>query len=75
MKKLSKILSLLLVVLMMFSTISITAAAADTYTVKYHKNGGRGTMTNSTHTFSAYSHMAVSMAYSIPTYSSMLLCL
>ena len=51
MKKLSKILSLLLVVLMMFSTISITAAAADTYTVKYHKNGGSGTMTNSTHTF------------------------
>lgn len=51
MKKLSKVLSLLLAVLMMFGTISITAAAADTYQIKYHANGGSGSMANSTHEF------------------------
>ena len=51
MKKLSKVLSVLLAVVMLFGAISITAAAADTYQVKYHANGGSGTMTNSTHEF------------------------
>ncbi len=51
MKKLSKVLSLLLAVMMMFSVISITAAAADTYQIKYHANGGSGSMSNSTHEF------------------------
>ncbi len=51
MKKISKVLSLLLAVLMMLSVISISAAAAGTYTVKYHKNGGTGTVeTPVTHT-------------------------
>lgn len=51
MKKLNKVLSVLLAVLMMFSAISIAAVAADTYTVKYHKNGGTGTVTTPvTHT-------------------------
>lgn len=45
MKKLNKVLSVLLAVLMMFSAISIAAVAAGTYTVKYHKNGGTGTVT------------------------------
>ncbi len=44
MKKLSKVLSLLLAVLMMLSIVPITASAADTYTVKYNANGGRGSM-------------------------------
>ncbi len=39
MKKISKVLSLLLAVLMMFSVISISAVA-DTDSVKYHKNEG-----------------------------------
>ena len=44
MKKISKVLSLLLAVLMMFSVISISAAA-DTDSVKYHKNEGTTTAT------------------------------
>lgn len=51
MKKLSKVLSLLLAVLMMFSIIPITASAADTYNVKYNPNGGSGSMMNTTFTF------------------------
>ncbi len=50
MKKLSKVLSLLLAVLMMFSIIPITASAADTYTVKYNANGGKGSMAVTTFT-------------------------
>ena len=50
MKKLNKVLSVLLAVLMMFSAISIAAVAAGTYTVKYNSNGGKGTVSNSTHT-------------------------
>lgn len=48
MKKISKVLSVLLALLMMLSIIPITASAADTYTVKYNPNGGSGTMTNTT---------------------------
>ncbi len=51
MKKLSKILSVLLAVLMTFSMFSIVGAAAgDTYTVAYKSNGGSGTMSNTTFT-------------------------
>ena len=44
MKKISKVLSVVLAVLMVLGAISITAAAADTYAIKYHANGGTGTM-------------------------------
>ena len=50
MKILNIVLSVLLAVLMMFSAISIAAVAAGTYTVKYNSNGGKGTVSNSTHT-------------------------
>ncbi len=50
MKKLNKVLSVLLAVLMMFSAISIAAVAAGTYTVKYNPNGGSGSMANTTFT-------------------------
>ena len=51
MKKISKILSVLLAVLMTFSMFSIVGAAAgDTYTVAYKSNGGSGTMSNTTFT-------------------------
>lgn len=51
MKKISKVLSVVLAVLMVLGAISITAAAADTYAIKYHANGGTGAMVNSTHEF------------------------
>ena len=50
MKKFSKVLSLLLAVLMMLTMIPITASAADTYTVKYNSNGGKGSMSTTTFT-------------------------
>ncbi len=53
MKKISKVLSVILALLMMLSIIPITASAADTYTVKYNTNGGSGSMTNSTFTVDA----------------------
>ncbi|MBR5247119.1 MAG: InlB B-repeat-containing protein [Clostridia bacterium] len=46
MKKFSKVLAVLLAMLMMLSIVPITAFAADTYSVKYHANGGKGTMSN-----------------------------
>ncbi len=54
MKKISKILSVVLAMLMMLTIVpmtSIAAEAADTYVVKYNTNGGSGSMLNSTFTF------------------------
>ncbi len=50
MKKISKVLSVLLALLMTFTMFTMTSAAADTYSVKYHANGGKGTMPNDTFT-------------------------